>query len=561
MKFDPAPPTDPPDVPPLSGATTQTAVTPLPPPATALSPLAHPVFRRLWLVWFAANTSMWMNDVTSAWLMTTLTTSPVLVALVSSASTLPVFLLGLPSGAIADIVNRRRWFLFTQLWVLVTASLLMVANLTGTLSSMTLLVLVFANGVGLALRWPVFAAIVPEIVPRHELGAALALNGLSMNMSRVIGPVVAGALIASLGSAFVFGLNALLAVAAAVVIARWRDEPKISALPGERFVGAMRLGVQYVRQSQRMKVVLARIFIFFFQSTALMALLPLVAKRFVANPATAGAGTFTLLLASMGAGAVAASLGMTSLRERLTRDQLINAGVLLHAACTAVVALAPNLWVAVPAMVLAGVAWISVANCLTLSAQLALPNWVRARGMSIYQMALMGGSALGAALWGMVASRSSVPTSLLAAAGFAVLVLLFMRRWAIEGADTPDLTPQRPWEEPTTAYAVDANEGPVMVTIEYLIDEQDATAFATVMEESRRSRLQLGALSWGLFRDIHDPRRFIEYYLDETWVEHRRRFDRLTTADVQLRERRVAFHRGEHPPKVERSIGQTLRGG
>jgi MFS family permease len=531
-----------------------------PAPATALSPLAHPVFRRLWLVWLTANTSMWMNDVTSAWLMTTLTTSPVMVALVQSASTLPVFLLGLPCGAIADIVNRRRWFLFTQLWVMVTGLLLMVAHLTGSLSATPLLVLVFANGMGLAMRWPVFAAIVPEIVPRHELGAALALNGVAMNVSRVVGPVVAGALIASLGPAVVYGLNAVMAVGAAVVIARWRDEPKVSALPGERFVGAMRLGVQYVRQSQRMKVVLARIFIFFFQSTALMALLPLVAKRFVDNPATAGAGTFTLLLASMGAGAVTASLGMTYLRARMTRDKLVNTGVLLHAACTAVVALAPNLWVAVPAMVLAGMAWISVANCLTLSAQLALPNWVRARGMSIYQMALMGGSALGAALWGFVASQSSVPTSLIVAAGFAALVLLAMRRWAVEGPDSPDLTPQRPWEEPTTAYAVDAQQGPVMVTIEYLIDAQDATAFAAVMEESRRSRLQLGALSWGLFRDIHDPRRFIEYYLDETWVEHRRRFDRLTTADVQLRERRVAFHRGEHPPKVERSIGQTLRG-
>jgi MFS family permease len=532
-----------------------------PAPATALSPLAHPVFRRLWLVWLTANTSMWMNDVTSAWLMTTLTTSPVMVALVQSASTLPVFLLGLPCGAIADIVNRRRWFLFTQLWVMVTGLLLMVAHLTGSLSATPLLVLVFANGMGLAMRWPVFAAIVPEIVPRHELGAALALNGVAMNVSRVVGPVVAGALIASLGPAVVYGLNAVMAVGAAVVIARWRDEPKVSALPGERFVGAMRLGVQYVRQSQRMKVVLARIFIFFFQSTALMALLPLVAKRFVDNPATAGAGTFTLLLASMGAGAVTVSLGMTRMRARWTRDQLVNAGVLLHAACTAVMALAPNVWVAVPAMVLAGMAWISVANCLTLSAQLALPNWVRARGMSIYQMALMGGSALGAALWGFVASQSSVPTSLIVAACFAALVLLAMRRWAVEGPDTPDLTPQRPWEEPTTAYAVDAQQGPVMVTIEYLIDEQDATAFAAVMEESRRSRLQLGALSWGLFRDIHEPRRFIEYYLDETWVEHRRRFDRLTTADVQLRERRVAFHRGEHPPKVERSIGQTLRGG
>ncbi|MDP1535454.1 MAG: MFS transporter, partial [Rubrivivax sp.] len=207
----------------------------------ALAPLQNPVFRGLWLAWLAANLTMWMNDVAAAWLMTTLTTSPVMVALVQTASTLPVFLLGLPSGAMADIVDRRRYFAVTQLWVSVNALVLAGLSLAGLLSAPLLLGLTFVNGVGLAMRWPVFAAIVPQVVEREHLPAALALNGIAMNLSRVIGPVLAGVLIAAFSSAAVFAVNALLAAAAFVLILRWRSTPRTSALPGERFVGAMRV--------------------------------------------------------------------------------------------------------------------------------------------------------------------------------------------------------------------------------------------------------------------------------------------------------------------------------
>ena len=225
-----------------------------------MAPLRDPVFRMLWLAWLAANVTMWMNDVASAWLMTTLTDSVVMVALVQAASTLPVFVLGLPSGALADIVDRRRYFAVTQLWVAAIALVLSALALAGGLNAPLLLALTFANGIGMAMRWPVFAAIVPEVVPRHDLSAALALNGIAMNMSRIVGPVVAGALLASVGSQYVFLLNALLSIAAFMIILRWRSQPKVSALPGERFFGAMRVGLQHVMQSPRMRVVLLRIF-------------------------------------------------------------------------------------------------------------------------------------------------------------------------------------------------------------------------------------------------------------------------------------------------------------
>ncbi|HVK31832.1 MAG TPA: MFS transporter, partial [Burkholderiaceae bacterium] len=334
----------------------------------ALAPLEQRTFRMLWLAWLAANVTMWMNDVAAAWLMTSLTTQPALVALVQTASTLPVFLLGLPSGAMADILDRRVYFAATQLWVAVNAVVLAALSLADALSAPLLLALTFVNGVGLAMRWPVFAAIVPDIVPREHLPAALALNGIAMNLSRVVGPVLAGMLL-GLGSAAVFVVNAVLSAMAFVLILRWRHVRKTSALPGERFVGAMRIGMQHVRQSPRMKAVLTRIFLFFLQSTALMALLPLIARRLHGG----GPGTFTLMLACLGAGAIFASLQFPRWRQRFDRDQFVRYGTLTLSAMSVVVVFAPEAWLALPAMLVIGMAWISTANSLTTAAQMALP--------------------------------------------------------------------------------------------------------------------------------------------------------------------------------------------
>lgn len=535
------------DVPPTSPPASH------PPDVRAFAPLADPVFRMLWVAWLTANVCMWMNDVAAAWLMTQLAPDPAWVALVQTAATLPVFLLGVPSGALADIVDRRRWFMFTQFWVAATALLLCALSFAGALNAPLLLLLVFVNGIGLAMRWPVFAAIVPEVVPRPQLSSALALNGVAMNASRIAGPIVAGALLASLGSPWVFALNALLSVGAAFVIWRWRSVPRASALPGERFVGAMRVGVQYVRQSPRLRVVLLRIFVFFLQSTALVALLPLLARDL-----GGGAGGFTLLLASMGAGAIVAGLGLVRLRSSWSRDALVRLGTAVHAAATVAAALSDTLWLTALAMAAAGAGWITAANSLTLAAQFALPDWVRARGMAIYQMALMAGSAGGAAVWGQVASLTDLRTGLLGAAAGALLLMLLLRNRRIDAYDEEDLTPQRVSTEWKPAIPIEQHDGPVMVQIEYLIDEADAPVFVELMRELRGTRLRSGALSWGLFRDASDPRRYVEYFVDESWVEHLRRYDRVTASDLALRARRNALHRGDGPPKVERYVAESM---
>lgn len=521
---------------------------------SALAPLRGPVFRMLWLAWLAANITMWMNDVAAAWLMTTLTDSAVMVALVQAASTLPVFVLGLPSGALADILDRRLYFAATQLWVASVAVVLALLSFADALTAPLLLALTFANGIGMAMRWPTFAAIVPEVVPRPHLPQALALNGVAMNMSRVIGPVVAGALLAGAGGTYVFLLNAALAIVAFALILRWRSQRRVSALPGERFVGAMRVGLQHVMQSPRMRNVLIRIFLFFLQSTSLTALLPLIAKR----SHDGGAGTFTLLLAAMGAGAIVAALSLARLRGRVGRDQFVALGTVVHALMAVTIVFSPTLWLAVPAMAVAGMAWIVTANSLTVAAQMALPNWVRARGMSIYQMALMGGSAAGAALWGQVAGWTSVPTSIVCAAVVGPLVLLLTRRLSVEGGEDEDLSPAPAGVAPPPLVEPEADAGPVMVMVEYQIDPARAEDFHAVMQQTRRARLRQGALSWGLFRDTAEAGRYIEYFLDENWVEHLRRLERFTAADAGLRERRLAFHIGAEPPRVRRYLGDAM---
>ncbi len=531
-----------------------------PPPASteaqlsAWAPLRRPVFRLLWVTWLTANIGMWMNDVAAAWLMTTLTTSPVMVALVQSAATLPVLLLGLPSGALADILNRRRWFMFTQFWVAANALALCLVLAAGWMTAPLLLALTFGNGIGLAMRWPVYAAIVPELVPRSELPTAIALNAIAMNTSRVIGPIVAGALIASLGSGYVFLLNAALSLAAGFAIMRWRLEPKPSVLPGERFFGAMRVGFQYVSQSRLMRAVLLRIAIFFLQSTALLALLPLVAR----NMPDGGAWAYTLLLASMGLGAIAAAFWLPRLRVLITRDRLLRDGTLLQALAMVAVGFAPNVWSAMPAMMLVGAAWLAVVNTLTVASQLSLPDWVRARGMSIYMMTIMGATSASAALWGQVASVIEVPWTFVAAAATGIALWLSIGRLHAGPEEQQDLTPARMLQEPVPAFPVEHQMGPVMVTVDYRIDPARAADFAAVMRESRANRLQLGALSWGLFHDTSEPGHYIEYYLDESWADHLRRFDRFTAADADLRDRRYAFHVGAGSPKVLRYIAEPL---
>lgn len=513
-----------------------------------VAPLHHPVFRMLWISWLMANVGMWMTEVAAGWMMTSLTTKPIWVALVQTAATLPVFLLALPSGALADNLDRKRYFLVTQLWVALVALVLCALVFFDKMSPPVLLALVFANGIGMAMRWPVFSAIVPEIVPKIQLPAALGLNGVSMNASRIIGPLIAGALISGAGSAWVFLLNVALSLGAALLISRWHREHKVNPLGRERFFAAMRVGLQHVGQSRHLTGVLMRIAVFLFHSTALMALLPLVARSMQGG----GAGSFTVLLAAMGAGAIASSMFLPSLRKRYPRDGLILRGSAVVSLAMGVLATTDQVWFAVPAMFLGGAAWIMTSNTLSVSIQMGLPDWVRARGMAIFLMTFMGANAGGAAIWGQLATWTSVPISLGLAAVSGVLCMALLAYVRPDTGVLEDITPKRIFPAPMNDAPA---QGHVMVTIDYRVDPVKAEEFRRLMlNESRRSRLRQGAFSWELLIDLNDPGRFVEVIVDESWSDHLRRFERVTAADVDLRDRKLAFHSGEAPPLIQRYL-------
>jgi MFS family permease len=500
---------------------------------------------------------MFMSDVASAWLMTALTTSPVMIALVQTAATLPIFLLGLPSGALADILDRRALLIFTQLWAVVVAAMLFGTALTSNVTPILLLVLVFANGLVLAVRWPAFSATIPELVPMREVPLASALSGIANNGSRIVGPLLAGTIIASFGVAYVFAFTATVSAAAAVLLFLWQYARKPSSLPSERISGAIRVGIQHVRQSPRVRQVMIRVVCFFFNSIAVMALLPLVAQPLTDDPAQhAGARTFALLLAAMGAGAVSIAIVMPGINRRFTRDIRYRFGTLVFALATVVVALSPYLWLALLALYFAGAAWLFTANTLMVAAQLSLPEWVRARGLSIIQMAMMGATASGAAIWGSVASRGGVRVALLASAVAGPLALLLTRRTEL-GKDAPEeLVPAGVWTHPELVAPIDPDEGPVLVMVEYRIDPARTDEFIALMRESRRVWLAHGLRQWNLFSDVSREGRHVEHMVDESWASYLRRNERIAASYLPLREKKMAMHVGPDAPVVTRYIAR-----
>ncbi|MBQ0131652.1 MAG: MFS transporter, partial [Comamonas sp.] len=311
---------------------------------------------------------------------------------------------------------------------------------------------------------------------------------------------------------------------------------------------AMRVGLQFIKESPRMRAVIARTVVFFFMTTSIMALLPLTAKRFDASWIST-AGTFTLLLASMGLGAVIGALLLPRIREALPSERLVTAGTALQAASITGMALVPTLPLAVACMMLAGVSLVSTANTMGVRAQMALPNWVRARGMAAYLMSIMGGTAIGAAVWGKVAALTSVPTSLMAAAATGLLGMLLVQRLSVDRQVLEDLSPSKAWTPPQHN---DPEQGRVVVHIEFIINPDKAKRFRTLMQASRRSRLRQGALQWRLLHSMERPERYVEEIVDASWIEHLRRFDRVTEADVALRELKLAFHVADSPPRVTR---------
>lgn len=514
---------------------------------SAWSPLRLPLFRAIWIATIVSNVGTWMHDVGAAWLMTTLSSSPLMVALVQSATQLPVFLLALPAGALADIIDRRKYLIATQLYVSLCAGTLGVLTVTGTVSAPLLLMLTFAMGVGTALTVPAMASVTPEIVPRAMLHNAIALRSMAMNASRALGPAIAGVIVASAGPAAVFFLNAVSFFGVMWVIFSWRRVRDPSPLPAERLFGAIRTGLRFLRHAPALQSVLARGVLFFLFASAATALLPLVARTQLQG----GAHTYGMLLGCIGAGAVAGALALPRLRRRVHRDLLVTVATVLYAAGTLALGLVRDVRVLGLILLFAGAGWLTVMSSLQLATQTALPNWVRARGLSTFVMAFTGSMAGGSALWGMVATHIGLPHTLILAGAGALAVVPLGWRFRVGSHDHADLTATQYWPAPIVAAHPGFERGPVLVAIDYSVDPRNAEEFLYIMRNDiRRIRRRDGAFFWEIFEDVAAPGRYTEQFMVDSWAEHLRQHTRVTVADRAALDRILAFHQGPGAPQV-----------
>jgi MFS family permease len=521
--------------------------------ATALSPwipFSHPVFRALWIATIVSNIGTFMQSVGAAWLMTSLSTSPAMVALVQAASIFPMFLLALPAGALADIIDRRWLLLVTQAWMMVAAALLAALTFLGATSPWVLLSFTFLLGLGAAMNAPAWQAIVPELVPRCELTQAISLNSAGFNVSRAVGPALGGILVAAAGAGATFALNALSFLAVMAVLYRWERPVTDTALPAERMAAAIHTGLRYVRHSPKLRAVLWRAGIFMLFTSSLWALLPLVVRIELGG----SSADYGILLGCFGVGAVGGAAFMPRMQRYLPVEIILTGMTVIAAAMVAVTALVPHLAVLVVAMVVSGAAWLVVLSLFNVAIQIAVPGWVRARVLAVYMLVFAGALSGGSAIWGAVATHQGLKTALLYSAGGLVLGLLAAIRYRVILDEDSDLTPSLHWPEPHLILEPKPEQGPVLVTVEYLINSRESREFAQAMRALGVIRRRDGAIRWGLFQDTTNPGRFIETFIMETWMEHRRQHERMTVADRVIEDRAFSFHLGDDRPRVEHLI-------
>ena len=507
-----------------------------------LPPLRYGLFRAVWGAALTANICVWMQNVAAAWLMVEFDSSPLMVALVQTALALPAFLLGLPAGVYADLLDRRHILIGTHAWMLGATALLYALLVTDHLAPWSLLFLTFTLGVGSAVSIPAWQAATSDSVPRGALSAAINLNAIAYNAARAVGPALAGVMIASTGLEWVFALNILLLLfVLAIFIFGYRPASVATAAP-EPLLTAMRSGLRYVRHARQLHGQILRTLFFVSCASSLWALLPLVAEG-------SKAGGYGLLLGSLGTGAVLGGILLNHVRARISNyARLATLANLLFLAAMLVAAWVPSLYLTSFTLVLAGGAWISFNSTTSAAFQTTLPAWVRARALAIFMLTFQGSMAIGGVLWGAVANRLGVSWTLTIAAGLILVGLVLTRRYPLRMGSEAEVTPSAHWGEPRVYSNPNADAGPIAVQIDYQVPIEHQSAFCHQLYRVGRVRKRDGASHWMLYRDLADPERLSERFIIASWGEHQRQRNRSTLADREEEERLKQFLLPGMPP-------------
>ncbi len=537
--------------------------------ASGFAPLRIPLFRDRWIASTISSVGTWMQDTAGTWLMTALTGSPLLIALMQTAASLPVLLFGLVAGATADIFDRRKLLIFWQTWMLGSVAILAVLTLLGHVSPWTLLLFTALLNVGSALNNPAWQAIVPELVPRELIPDTVSLNAASNNLARAVGPALGGLMVAAFktahdGAGTVFALNAVSFAGVIWVLVNWKRTPLFkSALPSERISGSIRGGLRYVANSPQLRASLVRAFTFPFFVSAIWSLLAVVAHKDLHGSRLGGALGYGILNGALGLGALISATQIPKLRRRFSADSILFYATLYQAFTLAVLAFVPSAWVIVPVLIGSGACWTASMSSINTSVQLAVPPWITARALGTYLMTFQGGMALGSVTWGFIAERSATRYALAASALGLLVTLPFVHRYKILQGPIPDFSPYQ-FRRPAPQLigiedaGPDLTEGPVRISIEYRIPLADYALFTRRVHELKGVRLRDGAIRWGCFRDANDPTHLNETFLMESWLDYLRSRERTTAADTAIRDRVYELHQGPDPdspnPRVTHQV-------
>lgn len=511
----------------------------------AFTPLRDKVFAVLWLATVLGNTGSFVRDTASGWLVTELSPNPAAVAAVQAAASLPVFLLAIPAGVLADILDRRRFLIAVQCLLAAVSVTLMLLSHYAALDLSSLLALTFLGGVGAALMGPTWQALVPALVPRDQLRSAVALNSLGVNISRSLGPAIGGVLLGACGVAVTYGADVLTYLVVIAALLWWRPPAQDADPLAEHFGGALRAGLRHVASNRDLHRVLVRAGLFFVPTSAAWALLPLISRELLQGDAA----FYGMVLGTVGVGAIAGALSLHQLRRLLGSDRLLVAASWLCAAVLATLAMKPPIFLAFAALLLLGVAWIAALSILGAATQAVLPNWVRGRGLAVYLTVFNGALVAGSLAWGATAQSLGLVGTMLAAAFTLAVVGTVSRRWQLP-VDDQSLEPAQAWPTPDYFANVGGDRGPVLVQVEYRVAADDRSEFEVLLQRLSLHRLGDGASAWGMTEDAADRQQLVEWFVLPSWQEHLRQHRRVSEAAVALQAQIHRLHQGPSKPMV-----------